>query len=88
MSGKTNVKFINKIFCFLRTNKKTQQNTENALKNTNKVVKGQFERCVICGVVTSTSVSMPIALRKNYELGCGQMCANCARELQKEAKNI
>lgn len=40
----------------------------------------EFERCVICGALTCIPVAMPIDWRKNYEIGCGQICAECAKK--------
>lgn len=44
----------------------------------------EFERCVICGELTCIPVSLPIDWRENYEIGCGQICAECAKK-QREA---
>ena len=44
----------------------------------------EFERCVMCGSMTCIPVSMPIDWRENYEIGCGQICAECAKK-QREA---
>lgn len=43
----------------------------------------EFERCVMCGALTCVPVSMPIDRRDNYEIGCGQICAECAKKQQK-----
>ena len=43
----------------------------------------EFERCVICGELTCIPVSLPIDWRENYEIGCGQVCAKCAKAQQK-----
>lgn len=43
----------------------------------------EFERCVMCGELTYIPVSMPIDLRENYEIGIGQICAECAKEQHK-----
>lgn len=43
----------------------------------------EFERCVICGALTCVPISMPIDWRENYEIGCGQICAECAKKQQK-----
>lgn len=37
-----------------------------------------FERCVICGDLTSVPISMPVDCRDNYVIGLGQICAECA----------
>ena len=44
----------------------------------------EFERCVMCGALTCGPVSMPVDWRENYEIGCGQICAACAKN-QREA---
>lgn len=44
----------------------------------------EFERCVMCGALTSVPISMPVDWRENYEIGCGQICAECAKK-QREA---
>ena len=46
----------------------------------------EFERCVMCGELTCIPVSMPIDLRENYEIGCGQICAECAKKQRKAAE--
>ena len=43
----------------------------------------EFERCVMCGKLTCVPVSMPIDWRENYEIGMGQVCAECAKKQQK-----
>ncbi len=49
----------------------------------NKVLTEEFEHCVICGEVTSVPVSMPIDWREDYIIGCGQLCAECAKNQHK-----
>lgn len=44
----------------------------------------EFERCIMCGKLTCIPVSMPIDWRENYEIGMGQVCAECAKK-QREA---
>ncbi len=39
----------------------------------------EFERCVMCGKLTCVPVSMPVDWRENYEMGMGQLCAECAK---------
>lgn len=41
----------------------------------------EFERCILCGRLTDIPVSMPIDLRENYEIGCGQVCISCMQKL-------
>lgn len=44
----------------------------------------EFERCVVCGALTCVPISMPVDWRENYEIGLGQICAECAKK-QREA---
>ncbi len=46
----------------------------------NAPVTEEFERCVICGNLTCIPLSMPIDRRENYEIGLGQICAECAKK--------
>lgn len=46
----------------------------------------EFERCVMCGALTCIPVSMPVDWRENYEIGCGQLCAECAKRQRKAAE--
>lgn len=43
----------------------------------------EFEHCIMCGALTCVPISMPIDLRENYEIGMGQLCAECATKQQK-----
>ena len=45
----------------------------------------EFERCVMCGALTCVPISMPVDWRVNYEIGLGQICAECAKK-EREAK--
>ena len=58
------------------------------MNNTTK--KEEFEHCVVCGVLTRVPISMPIDWRENYEIGCGQLCDECAKKQRKasESENI
>ena len=47
----------------------------------------EFERCVICGKLTCVPISMPVDWRENYEIGLGQICAECAK-IEREAKQF
>lgn len=40
----------------------------------------EFERCVMCGALTCIPAAMPIDWRENYEIGVGQVCAECAKK--------
>lgn len=40
----------------------------------------EFERCVMCGALTCVPISMPVDWRENYEIGLGQICAECAKK--------
>ena len=44
----------------------------------------EFERCIVWGQVTCIPVFTPIDWRENYVVGCGQLCAECAKK-QREA---
>lgn len=47
----------------------------------------EYERCVICGSLTRVPICMPIDLRDNYEIGCGQICDECAKMNPKQSKS-
>ena len=44
----------------------------------------EFERCVMCGALTCIPISMPVDWRENYEIGLGQICAECATRHRKD----
>ena len=46
----------------------------------------EFERCVMCGELTSVPVSTPIDFRDFYEVGCGQLCVTCHKKIRKSVK--
>ncbi|MBR5315006.1 MAG: hypothetical protein IKU45_06315 [Clostridia bacterium] len=46
----------------------------------------EFERCIVCGKLTSIPTSMPIEYRENYVVGCGQICDECAKKQQEDVK--
>ena len=50
----------------------------------NAPVTEEFERCIMCGKLTCVPISMPVDWRENYEIGMGQICAECAKK-QREA---
>ena len=45
----------------------------------------EFERCIVCGELTCVPISMPVDWRENYEVGLGQICAECAKKQRKVA---
>ncbi len=47
-------------------------------------IQEEYERCITCGKLTCIPVSMPVNWRENYEIGLGQVCAECAKK-QREA---
>lgn len=49
-----------------------------------KPVTEEYERCVMCGARTGVPVSMPIDWRENYEMGVGQLCVACAKQLKED----
>lgn len=48
----------------------------------------EYERCIMCGVLTNIPVTMPIEQRENYEFGCGQLCPVCYEDIRKTAEDI
>ena len=40
-------------------------------------LKNKPEKCVICGAVTGYFACGPVAKRKHYVTGCGQLCGKC-----------
>lgn len=67
------IKVISKLF----------KSTASKQQAKNGPVDEEYERCVICGSLTSVPVSMPIDWRENYEIGFGQLCCKCASGQQK-----
>lgn len=49
-------------------------------------IKEEYESCIVCGKVTCIPVSMPIDWRENYEIGLGQVCAECAKKLREASE--
>ena len=47
----------------------------------------EYERCILCGKLTCIPISMPVDWRENYEIGMGQLCAECARKQQKATES-
>lgn len=52
-----------------RTKKRRMRREEND--------ESPFERCVICGKLTTVRKDTHIDFRDNYEIGFGQMCYEC-----------
>ncbi len=44
----------------------------------------EFEKCILCGKTTNVFSNVPIECRKNYILGCGQLCDQCASNIKIE----
>ena len=58
----------------------TYQQIKKDIGSTKKIpATKEFERCVICGKLTCIPISMPVDWRENYEIGLGQICAECAK---------
>ncbi len=53
------------------------------MSNTNDA----YERCVMCGKLTNIPVSLPIDLREEYEIGCGQICGVCRIKMREETES-
>lgn len=51
-----------------------------------KIEKQEYERCILCQKMTDVPVSMPIDWRENYEVGLGQVCAECAKKQREETE--
>ena len=57
------------------------QRSEKKADSVNNTPKTEeYERCVMCGALTSVPISMPVDWRENYEIGLGQICAECAKK--------
>ena len=60
------------------------QRSEKKADSVNNTPKTEeYERCVMCGALTSVPISMPVDWRENYEIGLGQICAECAKQQRK-----
>ena len=46
----------------------------------------KYERCVLCGAITTIPISTPVDQRENYEIGMGQLCADCASTLKSKTE--
>ena len=78
-------KIFDKISKFFKKSA-TYQQTKKEIASTEKAPSTEeFERCVICGKLTCVPISMPVDWRENYEIGLGQICAECAKK-EREAK--
>ncbi len=73
-------KMFDKILSFFRK-PTTYQQSKKEIDSVDKTpVTEEFERCVICGKLTCIPISMPVDWRENYEIGLGQICAECAKK--------
>ena len=78
-------KIFDKILRFFRK-PTTYQQSEKEIDSVDKTpATEEFERCVMCGALTCIPISMPVDWRENYEIGLGQICAECAKK-EREAK--
>ena len=77
-------KIFAKIFQFFGGDTPYQCSKKEADSVNNTPNTEEFERCVMCGALTSVPISMPVDWRENYEIGLGQICAECAKQ-QREA---
>ena len=78
-------KIFNKILSFFRKDLIHQQSKKDVGNMEKSPALEEFERCVICGKLTGIPISMPVDWRENYEIGLGQICAECAKK-EREAK--
>jgi hypothetical protein len=78
-------KILTKISQFFRGDSCLPAKKEaDSVKNTPNTE--EFERCVMCGALTCVPISMPVDWRENYEIGCGQICAECAKKQRESAE--
>ena len=77
-------KMFDKISSFFRRSTIYQQ-TEKIESTDKTPATEEFERCIMCGKLTCIPISMPVDWRENYEIGLGQICAECAKK-EREAK--
>ena len=76
-------KLLNKISRFFKSNNDDDNvDVVNVADNAE-----EFELCVMCGKTTGIPISMPVDWRENYEIGCGQLCVECAKKQQKYLQN-
>lgn len=73
-------KMFDKIWSFFSKAEMHQHPQKKNDSAENISVTEEFERCVLCGELTGVPVSMPIDWRENYEIGIGQVCAQCAKK--------
>ncbi len=74
-------KIFTKLSQFIRKRGTGSQQSENAAESANAPTNTEeFERCIMCGKLTCVPISMPIDWRENYEIGMGQICAECAKK--------
>ncbi|MBQ0083717.1 MAG: hypothetical protein KBS52_03000 [Clostridiales bacterium] len=45
-----------------------------------------YEKCVLCGRLTSVLKSVPVGKRQGYIEGAGQLCSNCFREFKASSR--
>lgn len=76
---------LNKILQLFKKKEPTCQN-ENIANIENSHQKEEFERCAVCGQLTTVPVSLPIEFRENYEVGLGEVCEGCRQEMLKDAQ--
>jgi hypothetical protein len=77
-------KIFEKILNFIRKDTTYQQFKKDIGSTEKAPATEEFEHCVICGKLTCVPISMPVDWRENYEIGVGQICAECAKK-QREA---
>lgn len=73
-------KIFTKIYQFFGGGTPYQRSKKEADSVNNTPNTEEFERCVMCGALTSVPISMPVDWRENYEIGLGQICAACAKK--------
>ncbi len=76
-------KIFTRITEFIRRGTHDQHSKKEADSVNSTPKTEEFERCVMCGQLTCIPILMPIDWRENYEIGCGQICAECAVKQRK-----
>ena len=52
----------------------------------NKIHNKKYEECVLCRENTLIPTDLTIGLRKNYIIGCGQLCPKCGEMIKRRTK--
>lgn len=67
--------------------KKILDQIDKRKRKTKPTPESIYERCVICGELTTVRIDTPIEFRDCYEIGLGQICYSCHRKITEESEN-